>query len=329
MAEQTAVRSSTGPLLVVKNLKTHFALPRTSPWAPQNWVYAVDGVDFTLGKGKTLGLVGESGSGKTTVGRTILKLIPSTAGSVTFDGTELLSLRDKDMRPFRQRMQMIFQDPRGSLDPRMCVEDIVTEPVMSTLPSKQRRKRARELMDQVGLSPRYLKRYPHEFSGGQRQRIGIARALACKPDLIVCDEPVSALDVSIQAQILNLLNDIQEALGLTYLFIAHNLAVVEHFADDLAVMYLGRIVEQAPREKLYRDPQHPYTRSLLASIPNPDPSLRSDRAPLKGETPSPVNPPSGCHFHPRCPIARAECSQAVPRLEAIGTDHLVRCPWTK
>ena len=272
----------------------------------RQYVRAVDGVSFSIARGRTLGLVGESGSGKTTVGRTILRLIPASGGSVVFDGNDVFSMPAGELRRLRRRMQMIFQDPFGSLNPRMTVASIISEPlsVHSIVPRRQRKTRVGELLERVGLPAGYASRYPHEFSGGQRQRIGIARALACRSDFIVCDEPVSALDVSIQAQILNLLSDLKDELSLTYLFIAHNLAVVEHFADDVAVMYLGHIVEIAPREAIYARPMHPYTESLLASIPQPDPKAQQRRVPLQGETPSPVNPPLGCPFHPRCPLTR-------------------------
>ena len=293
------------PILVVQGLMTHFPV-RGGLFAPPRFVHAVDGVDLTLARGKTLGLVGESGSGKTTVGRTLLRLIPATAGSVVFDGQNVFSLKGRFLRALRRRMQIIFQDPVGSLNPRMTVGDIVGEPLIvhNIVPPNQRRQRVGQLLERVGLSASYVTRYPHEFSGGQRQRIGIARALASNPDFIVCDEPVSALDVSIQAQILNLLSDLQAEMGLSYLFIAHNLAVVEHFADEVAVMYLGRIVERASRDALYSAPTHPYTKSLLASVPRPDPDRRTGHAQLPGEVPSPINPPSGCPFHPRCPLTR-------------------------
>ena len=293
------------PLLTVTDLKTHFPV-RGGLWRTRGTVHAVDGVNLSVGRGKTLGLVGESGSGKTTVGRTILRLIPATAGRVIFDGQDVLALGRSELRALRRRMQIIFQDPVGSLNPRMTVQSIVGEPlaVHGVVSRARRRDRIAELLDRVGLSPAYAKRYPHEFSGGQRQRIGIARALAAEPDFIVCDEPVSALDVSIQAQILNLLSDLKDELGLSYLFIAHNLAVVEHFADEVAVMYLGRIVEQAPRDALYADPRHPYTRSLLAAVPRLDPDHRNKPVRLTGEIPSPISPPSGCAFHPRCPLTR-------------------------
>jgi len=277
-------------------------------------VRAVDGVDLTVRRGRTLGLVGESGSGKTTVGRTILRLIPATGGAVHFDGRDVFLLRGADLRNLRRRMQVIFQDPVGSLNPRMTVGSIVGEPlkVHTDLSRRQRVTRVRQLLQRVGLSPNYIRRYPHEFSGGQRQRIGIARALASGPDFIVCDEPVSALDVSIQAQILNLLKDLQDELGLSYLFIAHNLAVVEHFADEVAVMYLGRIVEIAARDDLYARATHPYTRALLSSVPHPAPEAHKDRQRLPGEMPSPINPPSGCAFHPRCPFTRQLAENMAP-----------------
>jgi len=303
-------------LLEVSGLKTYFPVRGGLMGGTVGNVRAVDGVDLTVRRGKTLGLVGESGSGKTTVGRTILRLIDHQAGKAIFDGTDLLALAENQMRPMRRRMQMIFQDPFSSLNPRMTVGSIVAEPlrVHTRLNRAQQRQRVGELLERVGLAPSYAGRYPHEFSGGQRQRIGVARALATNPEFIVCDEPVSALDVSIQAQILNLLNDLQDEMGLSYLFIAHNLAVVEHFADDVAVMYLGRIVERAPRESLYTHPMHPYTLSLLAAVPQPHPTRKRTHVPLPGETPSPVNPPSGCHFHPRCPYTR-EVAAGLPESE--------------
>ena len=303
----------TSPLVTVKGLKTHFIV-RHGLLGHKRIVRAVDGVDLAIPRGKTVGLVGESGSGKTTVGRTILSLIPATAGQVLFDDTDVLPLKGEPLRALRQRMQVIFQDPVGSLDPRMSVGRIIAEPLVvhTRMTAAQRRSRVGELLEMVGLSRRYVNRYPHEFSGGQRQRIGIARALATEPDFIVCDEPVSALDVSIQAQILNLLRQLQKDLGLTYLFIAHNLAVVEHFADEVAVMYLGRIVEHAERTSLYRRATHPYTQSLLAAVPVPDPSARKQHVPLPGEMPSPAAPPSGCPFHPRCPLTRQIASTLSP-----------------
>jgi len=292
-------------ILTVSGLKTHFAV-RRGIFGRRGSVRAVNGVNFSIRRGRTLGLVGESGSGKTTVGRTVLNLIPATAGSVNFDGRDVFTLGSSAMRALRRRMQMIFQDPFSSLDPRMTVGGIIAEPlaIHTDLSRRQRRIAVGEMLERVGLSAGYANRYPHEFSGGQRQRVGIARALASNPDFIVCDEPVSALDVSIQAQILNLLSDLQDQMKLTYLFIAHNLAVVEHFADEVAVMYLGRIVETAPSEALYARPTHPYTESLLAAVPKPEPVRIKSRIRLPGEVPSAVNPPSGCPFHPRCPLTR-------------------------
>ncbi len=299
-------------LLQVDGLKTWFPVRRGVFSRVKAHVRAVDGVSFRLRTGRTLGLVGESGSGKTTVGRSILRLIPITSGQVLFDGRDVWGLSGSDLRHLRRRMQIIFQDPFGSLNPRMTVGQIIAEPmaVHGLGDRRSRRKRVGELLERCGLNAGYVNRYPHEFSGGQRQRIGIARALSVEPDFIVCDEPVSALDVSIQAQILNLLSDIQAEMGISYLFIAHNLAVVEHFADDVAVMYLGRIVEQASRDELYANPVHPYTRALLSAVPRPDPTAKSQRVPLEGEVPSPVNPPSGCPFHPRCPLTRELAAEA-------------------
>jgi len=301
----TATTTNDDMLLRVEGLKTYFPV-RGGWWGQKRYVRAVDGVDFEIRRGRTLGLVGESGSGKTTVGRSLLRLIPHSGGSAWFGGRDLFGLSESALRGYRRKMQIIFQDPFGSLNPRMTVGDIIAEPlaVHGLADRSDRRGRAGELLERVGLSAGYVSRYPHEFSGGQRQRIGIARALAAQPEFIVCDEPVSALDVSIQAQILNLLADLQQELGLTYLFIAHNLAVVEHFADEVAVMYLGRIVEKAPADKLYANPTHPYTQALLSAVPVPDPTAKSDRVKLPGETPSPISPPPGCAFHPRCPLTR-------------------------
>ncbi len=320
-------------ILTATGLKTYFPVRGGAFSRVRGFVRAVDGVDLVVRRGGTLGLVGESGSGKTTVGRTVLRLVPASAGEVTFDGQDVFSLGPSVLRRLRRRMQIIFQDPVGSLNPRMTVGDIVGEglAVHRIVPRRQRRRRVGELMERVGLSAAYVNRYPHEFSGGQRQRIGIARALGPEPDFIVCDEPVSALDVSIQAQILNLLKDLQDELGLSYLFIAHNLAVVEHFADTVAVMYLGKIVECAPRDALYGSPMHPYTEALLAAAPRPDPSLESHHVPLTGEVPSPVNPPSGCRFHTRCPLTRRLAGEmgcgdttTVPS-EGASTKVVTRC----
>ncbi len=351
MTTDTAQRDDV--LLTAEGLKTWFPVRGGALGLVQGHVRAVDGVDLTLRRGRTLGLVGESGSGKTTVGRTILRLLPATEGRVVFDGMELFDLPGRQMRSLRRRMQVIFQDPFGSLNPRMTVGSIVAEPlrVHTRMSRRQRRREVGRLLERVGLSGAYADRYPHEFSGGQRQRIGVARALATGPDFIVCDEPVSALDVSIQAQILNLLDDLQQEMKLTYLFIAHNLAVVEHFADDVAVMYLGRIVETAGRDELYARPTHPYTQSLMAAIPRPEPARRRTHVPLPGEVPSPIHPPSGCPFHPRCPLTRkvagelpadqtveisshgrrvrivARCAREVPGLDAMPDtpDHRHAC----
>lgn len=296
-------------ILSVRDLKTHFPL-RGGLWGKRKFVRAVDGVSFDIRQGKTLGLVGESGSGKTTVGRSLLRLIHANAGEVIFEGRDVLQLPPGQLRNLRRKMQIIFQDPFGSLNPRMTVGDIVGEPLIvhRLVPRRERSKRVAHLLERVGLPGIYARRYPHEFSGGQRQRIGIARALASEAEFLICDEPVSALDVSIQAQILNLLKDLQEELGLTYLFIAHNLAVVEHFCDEVAVMYLGRIVEKGPRESIYSNPRHPYTQALLASAPSCECACEESRrrlsSPLTGEVPSPIDPPAGCSFHTRCPLTR-------------------------
>mgnify|MGYP005852137289 CR=1 FL=1 len=304
--------SGRAPLVRVRDLKTHFPIKRGVFSRIVGHVKAVDGVSFDIHEGKTLGLVGESGCGKTTVGRTILRLIPHTAGEVEYRGQDLFSLGSGHMRALRRHMQIIFQDPVSSLNPRMTVGSIIGEPlaVHGIARGTANTDMVASLLQRVGLDPAYASRYPHEFSGGQRQRIGIARALALSPDFIVCDEPVSALDVSIQSQILNLLDDLQRERRIAYLFIAHNLAVVEHFSDEVAVMYLGRIVEKASSGDLYANPKHPYTVSLLSAIPEPDPRPTRQRIVLKGEVPSPSNPPTGCAFHPRCPLTRQAAAQA-------------------
>ncbi len=333
------IDSDNNTILTVRGLKTYFPVRKGALSRVSGYVKAVDGVDLEVRRGKTLGLVGESGSGKTTVGRTLLRLIPATAGSVHFDGRDVLAMPRSELRALRRRMQIIFQDPYGSLNPRMTIGTIVGEPlaVHSSMTRRERRSEVGALLQRVGLSADYVRRYPHEFSGGQRQRIGIARALAAGPDFIVCDEPVSALDVSIQAQILNLLSDLQDELGLSYLFIAHNLAVVEHFADEIAVMYLGRIVERAGRDTLLGPDGgagalvHPYSQALVSSVPQMTPGRRSDRIRLGGEMPSPMCPPTGCPFHPRCPLTRTaaadlpESERTTIVSEGENVDVVKRC----
>jgi oligopeptide transport system ATP-binding protein len=296
-------------------------------------VKAVDGIDFAIRSGETLGLVGESGSGKTTAGRVVLRLLPATKGQVIFEGRDVLELGREDVRKLRKEMQIIFQDPYASLNPRMTVRDIVGEPLLihDIAKGKEADDRVRELLRLVGLQPDHANRYPHEFSGGQRQRIGIARALAVSPKFIVADEPVSALDVSIQAQVINLLQDLQAQLGLTFLFIAHDLSVVRHISTRVAVMYVGKIVEIADRDDLYDNPLHPYTQALLSAIPIPDPKVegRRKRILLSGDIPSPVNPPSGCRFHTRCPIAFERCKIEVPALLTYGAGHQAACHWVE
>ncbi len=319
-------------LLSVRGLKKHFPILGGVLRRQIGTVYAVDGVDFDIKAGEVFSLVGESGCGKTTLGRTVLQLTPPTAGSVVFDGYELGDVADDDMRPLRRRMQIIFQDPFGSLNPRMPVSDIIGEGLLAQgiTDRKERDKRVEDSLEIVGLRRDYTRRYPHEFSGGQRQRIGVARALALNPDLIVCDEPVSALDVSIQSQVLNLLLDLKRDFNLTYLFISHNLSVVEYFSDRIGVMYLGKIVEIGTVEELYSDPRHPYTVALLSAIPDADPRRRRRRLVLKGDVPSPAAPPSGCRFHTRCwlreRLGNPEiCSTTEPELRTIGAEHLSAC----
>jgi peptide/nickel transport system ATP-binding protein len=311
-------------LLEIENLTKHYPVRGGLPWTPARQVKAVDGVSFTVGRGEVVGLVGESGSGKTTVGRAVLRLVEPTAGTIRFAGEDVTAATAAELRAFRRRMQIIFQDPYGSLDPRRRVEGIIGE-ALEIHGLAGGRERIVALLEKVGLGAEHLRRYPHEFSGGQRQRIGIARALAVEPSFIVADEPVSALDVSVQAQVINLLADLQEELGLALLFIAHDLAVVEAIADRVVVLYLGRVMEVAPAAELYTRPRHPYTEALLAAAPIPDPALRRDRVLLQGETPSPLDPPSGCVFRTRCPYAIADCAKVVPPLAPVGEGRLKAC----
>jgi len=323
--------SQNDTLLDIKNLKMYFPVTRGLLRRKVADVKAVDDISFKVKRGETLGLVGESGCGKTTTGRCILRLYRPTAGHVYFEGLDICALPEAKIRPLRRKMSLIFQDPFGSLDPRQSAGAIVGEPlkIQHLVSSKQEYgERVEELFRMVGLDPAMVDRVPHEFSGGQRQRIGVARALACEPSLIICDEPISALDVSIQAQVINLLEELQEGLeGLTYLFIAHDLSVVRHISDRVAVMYLGRIVEITDSKVLYENPLHPYTKALLSAVPIADPFVeeKRERIILKGEVPSPLNPPAGCSFHPRCSLAIPECSQAVPPLRDIGGGHEVAC----
>ena len=316
-------------LLKVNDLCTHFRLPKPHPFAPDRTVFAVDGVSFEVAQGKTLGLVGESGCGKSTTALSILRLVEPTSGSITFDSVNLLTLGPKELRRVRRRMQIIFQDPYSSLNPRTRAGNIVATPLkiqrMGT--SRDRAARVAELFNLVGLRPEQQAAYPHQFSGGQRQRISIARALASKPDLIICDEPVSALDVAIQAQILNLLIRLQRELNLTYLFISHDMAVIQHMCDEIGVMYLGEIVEQTDRRSLFKQPLHPYTQALLSAVPRIEPGAEEliERKHLGGDPPSPINPPPGCRFHPRCPYIKTECLRDTPALREVLPGHRVAC----
>ncbi len=314
-------------LLRVEGLRKYFPIPGKIFSASKEYVRAVDGVSFEIRKGETFSLVGESGCGKTTAGKSIIRLIEPTSGNVWLRKVNLATLDEKGLRRMRKEMQIVFQDPFSSLNPRMTVDRIIGEAltIHHLADKRDREEKAVQVLDMVGLGADHLYRYPHEFSGGQRQRIGIARALAVNPELIVADEPISSLDVSIQAQIINLLEDLQKRLGLTYLFISHDLNVVAHISDHVAVMYLGKIVETAPAQILYQDPQHPYTQSLLSSVPVADPTLKRKEVILEGEVPSPINPPSGCHFHPRCPSRKGDCSQLEPPFREIKPGHYVAC----
>ncbi len=316
-----------GNLVEVRNLKKYFPTGEGLFNAGSDTVKAVDDVSFTIRRGETFGLVGESGCGKSTTGRCMLRLIEPTSGEVRFDGQDLLSLDSKELRGLRREMQIIFQDPYSSLNPRMQVGEIIAEPLRIHGVGNRSRRRARvaELLGLVGLKSEHADRYPHEFSGGQRQRIGIARALALNPKFIVCDEPVSALDVSVQAQVVNLLQDLQERLGLTYLFISHGLSVVEHISTRVGIMYLGKLVEVASSEEIFHNPLHPYTKALLSAIPVPDPDARRERMPLTGEIPTAISPPSGCRFRTRCPMAEPRCAENEPQLVEVSPGHFVAC----
>ena len=315
-------------IVEARGLKMYFPVGRTLGGKPKRLLKAVDDVSFSIAKGETFGLVGESGCGKTTVGRCLVHLYEPTDGQIFFDGQDIAHLSEKPLAPYRRRMQMIFQDPYASLNPRMTVASIIAEPLRYAGASREyQNERVRELVDLVGLKPDHLQRYPHEFSGGQRQRVGIARALACNPEFIVCDEPISALDVSIQAQVINTLESLQEKLGLSYLFVSHDLSMVRHISHNVGVMYLGCMVERAPVQELYSNMLHPYTRALMSAVPIPDPDLAaaSDRIHLSGDVPTPIDPPSGCRFRARCPYATEQCAAERPELREVTPGHFVAC----
>ncbi|WP_039042190.1 ABC transporter ATP-binding protein [Sporosarcina sp. ZBG7A] len=317
-------------LLEVQNVKKYFPIPSKLFSRKKEFVKAVDGVSFTVNKGETLSIVGESGCGKSTTGRMIMKLLDITEGKVIFEGQDITDMTDDQIRPLRKEFQMVFQDPYASLNPRLTIKEILEEPlIVHNFNKGNRNQRVTELLEVVGLNKYHADRYPHEFSGGQRQRIGIARALAVNPKLIIADEPVSALDVSIQSQVLNLMKDLQEEFGLTYVFIAHDLSVVEHISDRVGVMYLGRLVELATRDELFGKPLHPYTKALLSAVPIPDPTVKRERIILKGDIPSPANPPPGCTFHTRCPFAQETCKIQVPEFRELESGHYVACHYAE
>lgn len=327
MSDLAVKKNGKQDLIQIKDLVKYFPVRGGLLQRVVGWVQAVDNVSFSIREGETLGLVGESGCGKTTVGRTMLRLVEPTAGSVVYDGTDVFKLKGAELKEMRRNMQIIFQDPYASLDPRMPIAESISEGlrIHNVGTPRQRFETAIEMLRKVGLEDYHARRYPHEFSGGQRQRIGIARALALRPRFIVADEPVSALDVSIQSQVLNILKDLQAEFGLTYLFIAHNLSVVEHISDRVGVMYLGKMVEMAPRDDFFRNPLHPYSQALMSAIPIPDPMIKRERIILEGDVPSPLNPPGGCRFHPRCPIALEHCGAEEPPFRLVSPEHWVAC----